>query len=197
MAFPVYFMAGMATVGTMIAVLASGGRIAADRAVGWTRQMRITPLSAGNYLGSKLLVGFLMAVLAIALVSLSGAALGVGMSVGEWLTVFGLMLVGLIPIAVLGILLGHVTTPDSLAPAVGGTMIVLAVLGGAYGFLIAKSGAMFDVIKALPSYWLVQAGKTSVGNAGWPAEGWIVIAVWTLVLVPLAVLAYRRDTSRV
>ena len=196
-AFPLYFMAGMATVGTMIAVISSGARIAVDRAAGWTRQLRITPLTAGDYLGAKVACGFLMALLAIALVSLSGTALGVRLSAGEWTEMFGLMLVGLIPITVLGILLGHVVTPDSLAPAVGGTIMLLALLGGAYGFLLAKSGAVFDLIKALPSYWLVQAGKTALGGGGWPAEGWIVIAAWTAVLVPLAVLVYRRDTSRV
>jgi len=53
------------------------------------------------------------------------------------------------------------------------------------------------VIKALPSYWLVQAGKTALAGGGWPAEAWIVIAVWTAVLIPLAAFVYRRDTSRV
>jgi ABC-2 type transport system permease protein len=196
-AFPLYFMAGMAAVGTMIAVLSSGARIAADRSVGWTRQLRITPLTAGDYLGAKVATGFLMALLAILLVSLCGTALGVRLSGGEWLTMIGLMLVGLVPIAVLGILLGHLVTPDSLAPAVGGTLMLLALLGGAYGFLLAKSGALFDVIKALPSYWLVQAGKTALGGGAWPAEGWIVIVAWTLVLTPLAVLVHGRDTSRV
>jgi ABC-2 type transport system permease protein len=42
-AFPLYFMTAMATLGTMAAVISSGARIAAERAVGWTRQMRITP----------------------------------------------------------------------------------------------------------------------------------------------------------
>lgn len=196
-AFPLYFMAGMATVGAMIAVISSGARIAADRSAGWTRQLRITPLTAGDYLGAKAACGFLMALLAIALVSLSGTALGVRLDAGEWLTMIGLMIVGLIPVAVLGILLGHVVTPDSLAPAVGGTITLLALLGGAYGFLVATSGAVYDLIKALPSYWLVQAGKTALGRSGWPAEGWIVIAAWTAVLAPLAVLAYRRDTARV
>jgi ABC-2 type transport system permease protein len=196
-AFPLYFMAGMATVGAMIAVISSGARIAADRSAGWTRQLRITPLTAGDYLGAKAACGFLMALLAIALVSLSGTALGVRLDAGEWLTMIGLMIVGLIPVAVLGILLGHVVTPDSLAPAVGGTITLLALLGGAYGFLVATSGAVYDLIKALPSYWLVRAGKTALGRSGWPAEGWIVIAAWTAVLAPLAVLAYRRDTARV
>jgi hypothetical protein len=52
-------------------------------------------------------------------------------------------------------------------------------------------------MKALPSYWLVQAGKTVVlRTGGWPAEAWIVIAAWTAILVPLAVLAYRRTAAR-
>jgi ABC-2 type transport system permease protein len=193
-AFPLYFMAGMAAVGTMIAVLSSGARIAADRSAGWTRQLRITPLTAGDYLGAKVATGFLMALLAIVLVSLSGTALGVRLSGAQWLTMTGLMLVGLVPIAVLGVLLGHLVTPDSLAPAVGGTIMLLALLGGAYGFLLAKSGTLFDLIRALPSYWLVQAGKTALGGGAWPAEGWIVIVAWTLVLTPLAVLVHRRDT---
>ncbi len=196
-AFPLYFMAGMAAVGTMIAVISSGARIAVDRSAGWTRQLRITPLTAGDYLGARVACGFLMASLVIVLVSLSGTALGVSLSAGEWLTMIGLMLVGLIPLSVLGILLGHLVTPDSLAPAAGGTIMLLALLGGAYGFLVAKSGAVFDMIKALPSYWLVQAGKTALAGGSWPAEGWIVIAAWTAVLVPLAVLVYNRDTSRV
>jgi ABC-2 type transport system permease protein len=75
--------------------------------------------------------------------------------------------------------------------------MLLALLGGAYGFLLAKSGALFDLIKALPSYWIVQAGKTALGGGGWPAEAWIVIAAWTALLAPIAVLVYRRDTSRV
>jgi ABC-2 type transport system permease protein len=195
--FPLYFMAGMTAVGTMIAVVSSGARIAADRALGWTRQLRITPLTDASYLAAKVLGGFLMALLTIAAMVLCAAALGVGLSAGEWLTMIGLMLVGLIPLTVLGILLGHLLSSDSVAPAVGGTIMVLAVAGGAYGFLLASSGPAFAVIKALPSYWLVQAGKTALGGGGWPAEGWVVIAAWTIVLAPLAVLAYRRDTWRV
>lgn len=41
---PLYFMVGLAAFATMNAMLASGGRIAADRAVGWNRQLRVSPL---------------------------------------------------------------------------------------------------------------------------------------------------------
>jgi len=195
--FPLYFMTGMAAMGTMIAVVASGARIAAERSAGWTRQMRITPLRPGAYFGAKVLCGYLMALLTIAAMCLAGTALGVRLSAGEWLTVVGLALVGLVPFAVLGILFGHLLSTDSLTPVVGGITTLFALLGGAYGFLVAKSGVVFEVMKGLPSYWLVQAGKTAHGGGGWPAEGWIVVAVWTVVLVPLAVVVYQRDTSRV
>ena len=47
--FPLYYMTGMAAWGTMVAVVSSGARIAGERQVGWTRQLRITPLKASAY----------------------------------------------------------------------------------------------------------------------------------------------------
>jgi len=194
-AFPLYFMVAMATLGTMAGVVSGAAIIAAERSSGWTRQMRITPLGTGAYFGAKVLNAYLRALLTIALMCLAGTLLGVRLSVGEWLTVIGLLLVGLVPFTVLGVLLGHLVGPDASAPAVGGIVTLFCLLGGVYGFQIAKSGAVFAVIKALPSYWLVQAGKTALGGGSWPTEGWIVIAVWTAVLTLVAVLVYRRDTS--
>jgi ABC-2 type transport system permease protein len=195
-AFTVYFMAAMATLGAMAAVVSGAAVIAADRSTGWTRQMRITPLTAGTYFGARVLNGYLRAVLTIVLLCLAGTALGVRLSATQWVTVVGLLLVGLIPFAVLGILLGHLLNTDSSAVAVGGIVTLFALLGGVSGFQIAKSGPMFQVIKAIPSYWLVQAAKAALRHGGWPAEGWIVIAVWTLLLAALAVLVYQRDTHR-
>ena len=195
--FPLYFMAAMATLGAMAAVVSSAAIIAAERSAGWTRQMRITPLRPGTYFRAKVLAAYLRALLTIALLCLAGTALGVRLSAREWLIVVGLLLVGLVPFAAGGIALGHVIAADASAPAVGGIVTLFCLLGGVYGFQIANSGAMFQVIRGLPSYWLAQAGKTALAGGGWPAEGWIVVAAWTAVLVPIAVLVYRRDTSRV
>ena len=196
-AFPVYFMTAMATLGTMAAVISGCAIIASERATGWTRQMRITPLPARTYFRAKVVVGYLRALLTLVLLALAGTALGVRLPAQGWLTVLGLFLVGLIPFAVLGILLGHLIGADAAALATGGIVTLFALLGGVYGFQVATSGPVLAIIKALPSYWLVQAGKTALGGHDWPIEGWIVIVAWTVVLVPLAVRVYRRDTSRV
>jgi ABC-2 type transport system permease protein len=193
--FALYYMTGMTAFGTMSAVLAGGARIALDREVGWNRQLRITPLSTRAYFRAKLLTGYGMALVSIASLYLLGAAFGVRLSASNWLAMTGLILVGLIPFAILGILLGHLLTADSMGPAMGGITALFALLGGAWGPL-ATSGALHGAVQLLPSYWLVQAGKSALTGAGWSTEGWVVIAVWTVVLIRLAAWAYRRDTGR-
>jgi len=193
--FPLYYMTGMAAWGSMTAIVSTGGRIAQERQVGWTRQLRITPLKTRTYFGAKLLSGYMMAVFSIVVLSLAGTTLGVRLDAAQWLTMGGLILVGLIPIAALGIMLGHMISIDTLGPVIGGLTSLLALLGGAFGPL-AKSGILLTIVKCLPSYWIVQAGKTAIGGGGWPAEAWIVLAIWTIVLVRLTAQVYRRDTKR-
>ena len=193
--FPLYFMTGMAAYGALFAVFSPGGRIATDRAKGWNRQLRVTPLTARTYFASKALVSYLLALPSLLLLYIAGAALGVTLSAPEWLEMTGLLLVGLAPFVIMAVILGHVIDADAVVPAVGGVVVFFALFGGAWGQFF-NSGVMLTLVKLLPSYWLVQAGKAAVGSGSWPTEGWVVVAVWTIVLVPLAALAYRRDAGR-
>lgn len=70
---PLYFMVGLAAVGAMNAVLGSGGRIAAERAVGWNRQLRLTPFSTRTYFRVKVATAYVMGILTIALLYVAGA----------------------------------------------------------------------------------------------------------------------------
>jgi ABC-2 type transport system permease protein len=181
----------------MYAVVGPGARIARDRSGGWTRQLRITPLRARTDLTAKVVSAYVLAVPTLVLLYLAGASLGVRLASSQWLELTGLILAGLIPFVVIGFVIGYLIPVDALAPALGGIVVLFALFGGVFGFELAKSGPLFDVMKALPSYWLVQAGKTVVmGNSGWPVEAWIVIAAWTVILVPVAGLAYRRNSAR-
>ncbi|HEV2945304.1 MAG TPA: ABC transporter permease [Solirubrobacteraceae bacterium] len=193
---PLYFMVGMVSFGTMSGMLSSGARIAAERAVGWNRQLRISPLSTRAYLRAKILTAYMMALLTILVLYASGLALGVSMTAGDWLQMTLLILVSLVPFAALGIALGHMLTPDSIGPAVGGGVGLLAFLGGTW-FPIASHGFLHDIAQLLPSYWLVQASHVALGAHPWSAKAWIVIGAWTVVLGVLARRAYRRDTGRV
>jgi ABC-2 type transport system permease protein len=193
---PLYYMVGLAAFGTMSAMLSCGARIATERAVGWNRQLRITPLPPRTYFRAKVLTGYMMAALSLLALYLAGTSLGVNLPAGEWLRMTGLILVALVPFAALGILLGHMLTPDSIGPALGGGVSLLAFLGGTW-FPIPASGFLHDLAQFLPSYWLVQASHVALGGHPWPSRAWVVIAAWTVLLSVLAARAYRRDTGRV
>lgn len=192
---PVYYMVGLVAFGAMSAMLSTGARIATERAAGWNRQLRISPLTPRAYFRAKVLTAYTVTGITIALLYVAGAILGVSLPADRWLAMTGLILVGLIPFAALGIAIGHLLTPESVGPAMGGGIGLLALLGGTW-FPIT-SGVMHDIAQCLPSYWLVQASHVSLGGAGWSTTGWIVVAAWTVGLTALAVRAYRRDTQRV
>jgi ABC-2 type transport system permease protein len=194
--FPVYYMSGMAAWGTMAAVIAGGARIAAERSVGWNRQLRLTPLTTRAYIGTKVLTGYVMALASIVLLYVAGTSVGVRLSLARWVTMTALILLGLVPFAAMGIALGHTLTIESMGPAMGGITSLLALLGGAWG-PIGETGLVHGAVQFLPSYWLVQAAKSAVNGGAWPLRGWLVMAAWTVGLTVLAMRAFRRDTERV
>lgn len=193
---PLYFMVSMASWGTMTAMIGTGARIAAERDAGWNRQLRISPLSARAYLRAKVLTGYMMAMLSLAILYVAGASFGVRLPFGEWAGMTGLIVVGLVPFAALGILLGHTLSVDSVGPALGGGTSLLALVSGTW-FPIGDSGFIHDIAQGLPSYWLVQANRIALGHgSAWGTRGWLVVASWSVVLTAAAARAYRRDTSR-
>ena len=166
---PLYYMVGLVAFGAMMALISSGARIATERTEGWTRQLRITPLPAGAYLRAKVITGYAMAALTMATLYATGVALGV--------------------------FIGHLLTADTIGPAAGGLVSLLALVSGTW--FPVGDGIIGDIAQGLPSYWLVQASHVSLGGGGWGITGWIVVTAWSLVLGVLAMAVHRRDTERI
>ncbi len=193
--YAAYYMIGLASFGTMMSMISTGARIATERQAGWTRQLRISPLSVRSYFRAKVLTGYAMALASLLLLYVSGALLGVSLPAQRWLEMTGLILVGLLPFAALGILVGHLVTTDSVGPLMGGLVSLLAFLSGTW-FPITN-GFLHTLGQFLPSWWLVHASHIAVNGHGWGARGWITLLAWTVVLAAAAGWAYRRDTQRV
>jgi ABC-2 type transport system permease protein len=192
---PLYYMAGLVSFGTMVSMISTGARIASERQVGWTRQLRVSPLSTRAYFRAKVLTAYALAALTIVALYAAGAVLGVRLAAGEWLAMTGLILVGLMPFAALGILLGHLVTVEAVGPLVGGLASLLALISGTW--FPVTHGFLHDVGQFLPSYWLVQAGRVALHGQPWGAMGWTVVLVWTALLTLAAAIVYARDGGRV
>ena len=191
--FVSYYMVGMAGWGAMTAVLAGGARISMEREAGWVRLLKLTPLSVFGYFRAKVVASYSMAILSLVLLYAAGMAVGVRLPAQQWLQMTGLILIALIPMAALGFLLGHLLKPDSMGPVLGGLSAFLAFIGGAW---FVPTGWLATLGEYVPSYWLTQAGRMTVAGESWPAKGWIVVAVWSIVLIALAARVYRREEQR-
>jgi ABC-2 type transport system permease protein len=192
-----WLMVSMSVYGAMGAAVSIGGRIAGERQVGWTRQLRLTPLSGRAYVLTKALTALLVAVPALALVYAVGAlAEGVRLPAGSWAQAAGWTLVALAPFVALGIWLGHQLSVDVLGPLSGALFTALGLLGGIWVPIDQLPSGLQDVARALPAYWLAQAGREPLAGTwiGW--SGLAVLAGWTLLFARLAARAYRRDAAR-
>jgi ABC-2 type transport system permease protein len=190
-----YYMTSMALYGAMAAVMTSGGRIAMERAVGWNRQLRLTGLSGRSYIMSKIMTGYATALPGMILILAAGALThSANISPQRWLGIAAAILIGLAPMAALGVLIGYVATGESMQQITGLLFMLLSLLSGIW-FSI-NSGWFLRVAEASPLYWAGQAARDAMQGiwVGW--HGVAVIAIWTVVLARLAMSRYQRATAR-
>jgi len=192
-----YLMVSMACYGGIGAAMNSGARIAIERQTGWNRQLRLTALSSTSYLVAKAAVSMLVALPAILLVFLAGAVTrGVELSAGTWLLTGLAVWLGLIPFAVLGLVVGSLGTVDSVQPITMLVFMAMSILGGLWFPVSQFSPFLQGVAKVLPSYWVGQIGREVLAGNGVPMVAIGVLLLWTVALGAIGTAAYRRSGSR-
>jgi ABC-2 type transport system permease protein len=104
------------------------------------------------------------------------------------------ILIGLAPMAALGVLIGYLATGESMQQITGLLFLFLSLLSGIW-FSI-NNGWFLRVAEASPLYWAGQAARDAMQGiwVGW--QGVAVIAIWTVVLARLAMRCYQRATAR-
>jgi ABC-2 type transport system permease protein len=162
-----YFMVSMASFGAMVAALNAGGtRLAAERASGWTRQLRVTPLPPWSYVTTKVAASMVIALPVISMVELTGLLLGgVRLALGTWVTLTVVLWASALPFAALGVLVGFVASGETAYPLVTALMFLLSFFGGLFTPVADLPTVLRHVASFLPSYhdaslgWAVVAGR--------------------------------------
>ncbi len=193
-----YLMVSMAAYGAMGATITAGARIAIERQVGWNRQLRLTALSPQGYMVAKAAIAMLVAIPAIVLVFAAGAVVGhAQMSIAQWFESGIALWLGLIPYAVLGMIIGFVATIDAAQPLTMIVYLTLSILGGLWFPVEQFPPFLQDVAKVTPSYWLADLGRSVLAGDGVPLNAVLMLAGWTVVLGVLGVFAYSRSGKKV
>jgi ABC-2 type transport system permease protein len=183
--------------GGMMAALSQAFQIVTERSIGWNRQLRITPLSGTGYLVSKLVAALALALLGIVvIIGVSLALYHPGLSATGWLLAALGIWCGVVPFALLGILIGQLAKPEFAQPMFMAVFMGMAVLGGLWIPLQIFPAWVADVARAVPSYWLNRVGQLGALQSGDALTPALVLAGWTLGLGALVVWRYRRDAAR-
>lgn len=170
-----YFMVSMASFGAMVAALNAGGtRLAAERASGWTRQLRVTPLPSWSYVTTKISASMVIALPVICVVELTGLLVGgVRLGLGTWAVLTVVLWASALPFAALGVLVGFVASGETAYPLVTALMFLLSFFGGLFTPVTNLPPVLRQVADFLPSYhhaslgWAVVAGRApAAADAG-------------------------------
>ncbi|MDT8914642.1 ABC transporter permease [Amycolatopsis sp. PS_44_ISF1] len=193
-------MVNMMAFGTFAAATMNGAKLAAERATGWQRQLRLTPLSGAGYLGGKALSGLLVGLPALVLVPLIAIfAEGVHLGAAGWVRIVAGIWLGTIPLVLLGLLLGQYGTPESMQPVNMLVMLGMGFLGGLWIPIEGMPGWMHELAQVMPTYWVIGLVRPAVTDellVSFPAAAG-VLGAWTVVLGTLVIRRYRKDSARV
>ena len=193
-------MVAIAALAAVISGLAAGPSLGEERANGWLRQLRTTPLRPSAAVAAKIVVAMSFALPSIALVaavaSLFGDGEGLALGWAGWLQLVGLMWLATTPITAVGALIGLTFGGEAAHGATTLAFVVLWLGGGIFTSPDNLPDALAAISRALPSWGVVQVGESVASGRSLSASAVVVLAAWTVGAGALAALAWRRVLTR-
>ena len=189
-------MIGMALYGALMTTTGAGAAVSTERASGWSRQLRLTPLKPIAYITAKAIVGMLISALAIGAVYACGPLRHAQMPARAWISSALIIWLGSLVFVAFGLFVGYLLPSDNAMQVVGPLMALLAFLGGM--FIPLTPGSTMDRIGSFtPMYGLHNLALWPMGAESF--SWWWVVNVLTWLAVFLGGAAWKmgRDTARV
>jgi ABC-2 type transport system permease protein len=192
-----FVMVSMALYGAMLSTTGGGAMVAVERSQGWSRQLRLTPLTSTAYIAVKVLVAMLLGGLSVVVTYTAGALSGAHMDGSVWVVTGLAVWVGSLVFAAFGVFMGYLLPSENVMQILGPGLALFAFLGGLFLPLDQMGSTFRAIAHVTPMYGLNQVVHAPLtGDApGWAAV--VNVAVWLAVFVGGAVWRFGRDTARV
>ncbi|HEY4227879.1 MAG TPA: ABC transporter permease [Candidatus Limnocylindrales bacterium] len=193
---PAFTMVGIAVYGSMLAASAGGARVAIERALGWSRQLRLTPLRPVAYIAIKLTTAMLLGLVSVVVVFALGANDGVDLPLGTWLAIGLLAWLTSLVFAALGLFLGYLLPSENALQIIGPLVGVLSLVGGLFVPLSFMPDLVQQVAPFTPTYGVVEIARFPLVGGSFDILWLVNVVGWTAAFGVLAALLFRRDTRR-
>ena len=189
-------MISMAVYGSMVGTTAGGAAVAVERSLGWSRQLRLTPLRPAAYVAMKVLTAMVLGFIAVATVFIVGALNGVRVAPHVWVLSFLAAWLCSLVFAAFGLFVGFLLPSENVMQFVGPLLAIFATFGGLFIPLSVLPPNIQIVAKFTPVYGVGQLAHAPL-SGGFTAGAVINVAAWTCLFGLGAMLLFRRDTARV
>jgi ABC-2 type transport system permease protein len=193
-----FIMVSMALYGAALSTTSGGAMVSIERAVGWNRQLRITPLSPVGYVTIKVLTALVLGLVSVVAVFVVGMLTNKASMPGYLWFVSGLCVwVGSLVFAAFGLFMGYLLPTENVMQLLGFVLMLLSFAGGLFIPLSQFPHVLQTIAKFTPIYGLNQLVHAPM-LGGSIHLVWAVNAIaWLAIFSAGAVWRMRKDTGRV
>jgi ABC-2 type transport system permease protein len=190
-------MVGIAVYGAMLAATSGGARVSIERALGWSRQLRVTPLRPAAYIAIKLITAMLLGFISVAIVYIVGAIDGIQMTLSTWILTGVLAWAASFVFAAFGLFMGYLLPSENVMQVIGPVLAVFSLFGGLFIPISLLPSAMQDIAPYMPTYGVAAIARFPLVGGDFDPTWLLSVVVWTSAFSVAAMLLFRRDTRRV
>ncbi|WP_369047005.1 ABC transporter permease [Sinomonas sp. P10A9] len=192
-----YSMISMALYGAMTVAVMTAASVSVERAQGWSRQLRLTPLRPQAYVAVKAFTALLTSLLPVVAVNAVGLLSGATMPSDVWVLSMLLEWFGAAVLAAFGLFMGYLLPTENSMQFLGLGLALMAFAGGVFYPFYLMDPILQEVARFTPMW-----GPSMVAHAVLLGDAfdwvWALnICAWLAVFATGAGLMFRRDTRRV
>jgi ABC-2 type transport system permease protein len=192
-----FIMVSMAAYGAMIATTSSGAAVATERALGWSRQLRLTPLRPAAYVAVKIATAMVLGAIAVLVVYVLGALTSADLDgLGLWFSTAVLAWAGAVVFAAFGLFMGYLLPSENVMQVLGPVLAVLAFGGGLF-MPLEEGSTLATIAEFTPMYGIAKIAHAPLTGDSLDLMWVVNVVVWATVFTVGAAWRLRRDTARV
>jgi ABC-2 type transport system permease protein len=193
-----FVMISLALYGAVLATTFGGAMVSIERAQGWSRQLRLTPLSPVAYIVIKILTALVLGLCSVTAVYIAGILTHkASMPVGLWIATGFSVWIGSLLFAAFGLFLGYLLPAENVLQLIGLILALLSFAGGLFIPISQFAHGVQDIAKWTPLYGLNQLVHTPLLGNGVDWTWVINVLAWLIIFAGGAIWRMRRDTARV
>lgn len=191
-------MISIALYGAVNATAMGGARVSIERGSGWSRQLRVTPLSSSAYIVTKMLTALVLAAGAVSAVYILGALTSnVSMPTDLWVITGLCVWVGSLLFAAFGLFVGYLLPAENVMQMMGLALTLCSFVGGLLIPLSQFSHDLKIVAEFTPLYGLNELVHYPLVGGSFDWRWGLNLILWLAIFVVGAAWRLRRDTARV